>query len=94
MKRNKSYDPSFKISACELVVRSNRKIVDVARELGVVEQTLGKWVNQYRESGEKAFVGSGHLTEESKAEAELKKKIRELEEENAILKKAMRIFMK
>jgi len=41
-----------------------------------------------------AFVGRGHLKADDQAMREIQKRIRDLEEENAILKKAMHIFVK
>ncbi|CAD2081939.1 hypothetical protein GCM10007275_06650 [Jeotgalicoccus coquinae] len=46
----------------------------------------------YGNEGSDAFVGSGNLSSEKQEERDLQKQIRDLEEENRILKKAMRIF--
>jgi transposase len=51
-------------------------------------------VKKYEEDKENSFVGSGNLKPEDQAQRDLQKRIRELEEENAILKKAMGIFAK
>jgi transposase len=37
------YSPEFKEEAVRAVVKDSRPIVDVARELGLVEQTLRNW---------------------------------------------------
>ncbi|HEC2210817.1 TPA: hypothetical protein R1939_002520, partial [Staphylococcus delphini] len=50
-------------------------------------QTLTRWLNIYRKNGEKGFVGSGKRTSNKQAEADLEKRLRDLEEENKILKK-------
>jgi transposase-like protein len=42
------YSPEFKVEAARLVVESSRPIVEVAREIGVHEGTLGSWVSKYR----------------------------------------------
>jgi transposase len=42
------YPRQFRRDAAALVIDQNRTIADVARELGVVEQTLGNWVRQER----------------------------------------------
>jgi transposase len=94
MGKYKTYDKDFKVSAVKLVVESNHKIAAVAKDLDIPEQTLGKWVRSYRENGDAGFIGSGNLSPEDQALKELKKQIRDLEEENAILKKAMSIFVK
>lgn len=92
MGKNGPYDEHFKMEAVSLVLDSGKSIASVARELEVAKSTLGNWVTAYREKGTDGFVGSGHLSPEKQAEKDLHKRIRELEEENKILKKATRIF--
>ena len=93
-KKRREYDKAYKLSAVKLVVESGNSQTSVAKDLGIPEQTLGKWVKTYKSEGESGFVGSGNLKAEAELDKEMKKRIRELEEENAILKKAMRIFVK
>lgn len=93
MANTRSYDKEFKLMAVELV-ESGKRVSQVARELDIPKQTLNKWVQQFREEGESVFVGSGNLKANDKEKKELEKRIRDLEEENAILKKAMGIFAK
>nr|WP_010529331.1 transposase [Lentibacillus jeotgali] len=90
----KRYDKEFKMYAVKMVTEDGRKVAEVARELDIVHQTLHKWVAKYEEEQEDAFVGSGNLPAKDKVEYEKDKRIRDLEEENAILKKAMGIFAK
>lgn len=92
--RRKSYDKEFKISAVRMVKEEGKRVAEVARNLDLAEQTLHNWVKRYSEDKENSFVGSGNLKPEDKAMRELQKKVRDLEEENAILKKAMGIFAK
>jgi transposase len=66
----------------------------MARELNLAEQTLHNWVNKFSTDKGDAFVGSGNLKPGDKAVRDLEKRLRDLEEENAILKKAMGIFAK
>ena len=47
---------------------------------------------QYKDDPKHAFVGSGNLKPDDEELRDRQKRIRDLEEENAILKKAMRIF--
>ncbi|HEC2227267.1 TPA: hypothetical protein R1966_002533, partial [Staphylococcus delphini] len=60
---------------------------EVSRDLDIPIQTLTRWLNIYRKNGEKGFVGSGKRTSNKQAEADLEKRLRDLEEENKILKK-------
>jgi len=44
-----------------LVLDQRRPVAAVAREIGIHENTLHKWINQYKKHKENAFPGSGHL---------------------------------
>jgi transposase len=88
----KHYDKQFKEEAIQLVLNQKRPVAAVARELGVHHTTLHKWINLFKEYKEDAFPGSGNLRNEDEEIRRLKKKIADLQEENAILKKATAIF--
>ncbi|NLC06733.1 MAG: transposase [Syntrophomonadaceae bacterium] len=90
----KQYDKQFKEQAVKLVLDLERPVKIVAGELGIHENTLYKWINQYRKHQEHAFPGSGNQRPEEAEIKRLKKMIADLEEENAILKKAAAIFAK
>lgn len=90
----KNYDKEFKIYAVKQVVEEGKKAAEVSRELDIAQQTLSKWIMQYRQDAGQSFVGSGNLKSEDKGIKELEKRLRDLEEENAILKKATAIFAK
>ena len=73
-----------------MVVESSRAIADVARELGINETSLGNWVRAYREN----HAGNEpplQVSERARLR-ELERKNRELEMENAFLKKAAAYF--
>jgi transposase len=90
----KSFTPEFKEQAVKKVVESTppRTIAEVARELGVNDTTLGFWVKAYR----KKMAGQPLPAEmpESERIRELERRNRELEMENAFLKKAAAYFAK
>jgi len=86
------YDKEFKLHAVQLVSESGKPASQVARELGVSQKTLYGWISKYREDSSAAFVGSGNLRPEAKALRDLERENRDLREENAILKKAVRTF--
>lgn len=88
----KRYDKHFKEEAVRLVLELERPIAAVARELIIHETTLHKWVRQYKAHKENAFPGSGNLLPEDAETRRLKRMIADLQEENAILKKATAIF--
>lgn len=77
----KKYDDEFKREAVRKVFDGQR-VVSVARELGVAEGLIYRW---------KKEVKDGNTPEANELIA-LKKRLREVEMENEILKKAALIF--
>lgn len=47
----RSFTDEYKAHAVELVINDGRTIADVARNIGVHEMTLGKWVKKARDEG-------------------------------------------
>ncbi len=94
MSRNngKRYDESFKKETVKYIVENNKAVAQVAREVGVNENTLHGWVKKYGQQPEMKAVQT-FSTPEAELRA-LQKQIRDLEEENEILKKAMHYFAK
>ena len=88
--KKKRFDKEFKVSAVKMVMEEGQKASEVARSLGIHANMLYSWKRKYAESGDKAFVGKGHLTEM----AALRRKLRNAEMELEILKKAVGIFSK
>jgi transposase len=80
------YDDEFKRNAVRLVL-DGQSVRSVSQELGVNESQLHKWRRAALANGD--GVQSGTELAETAA---LKKRIRELEMENEILKKAALIF--
>ena len=80
------YPAEYKADAVALVLEGDRTIADVARSLGLVEQTLGNWVRQARiDRGEKAG-----LTSDERAElARLRRENAQLTMERDQLKRSM-----
>ena len=90
----KRFERQYKEEAVHLVLDQGRPVAAVAEELGIHENTLYKWIGQYKKHKEDAFPGSGNLRPEDDEVRRLKKMITDLQEENAILKKATAIFVK
>jgi transposase len=81
------YDRTFKEQAIQLVLTQQKSGAQVACDLGIPSKTLYAWVAAYKADAVEPFVGSGHLKAEDQALRDLQRRIRDLEEENAILKK-------
>ena len=74
--------------------RSN--ISELARELGIRVSLLYKWRKEQEEFGEGSFPGKGNLklSPEQEKIHQLEKKLKDVELERDILKKAIGIFSK
>jgi len=103
----KNYPPEFKADAVALVLsRPDRTITSTARDLGVSRETLRVWVRAAQARGgggpgaaAAAAAGqrarSGRVLSDDVLEEEnkqLKARIRELEQERDILRKAAKLF--
>ncbi len=87
----RSFTDEFKRDAVALVLDEDRKIVDVARSLGVGEGTLGNWVRQGRiDRGERAGV----TTSERAELVELRRENARLRMERDLLKRATAFWVK
>jgi transposase len=91
---NKSYTAEFRRDAVSLVRTSGRPIAQIARELGIDDATLGKWVRDDRKNNKKAGLGPGSEDAEMQEVRRLKKRIAELEMEREILKRAVVFWVK
>jgi transposase len=92
MDTGKRYSAEFKIETIKLVTELGQDVRSVARDIGVHENTIYKWIQKYQENHEEPFVGSGHQRSEEAELRKANKKIADLEQEVAILKKAIAIF--
>ena len=73
----RKYSPEFREQAVRMVIETSRPIAAVARELGIVEGTLGNWVNVYRRE---------HVGEEPALSVSDRARLKELERENRDLR--------
>lgn len=94
VKRKRKYDKSFKVETVKLILEQNRKVIDVSKDLGISTQVLYRWIREYQIFQEDAFPGQGNLRPEDEELRQLRRTVADLQEENAILKKAMAFFAK
>jgi transposase len=90
-RRRGRYPKDFRRDAATLVIDQHRSVADVAKELGVVEQTLGNWVRQARiDRGET----EGTTTDMRAENARLTRENKQLRLERDLLKKATAFWVK
>jgi transposase len=92
--KKKRYSKKFKEEAVKRVIEQNQSRAQVARELGIADGTIRSWVRIYQEDTGQPFVGSGNLRDKDDELRKLKKEVKDLKEQNEILKKATAIFAK
>lgn len=88
------YNLEFKKETVKYIQERSKSIPEIAEELNIPAGTLNKWVSKYREFPNEPFVGSGNLRASDQELKEQASRIRDLEEENEILKKALHFFSK
>jgi transposase len=89
MVHKKQYPKEFKQEAVRLAQQSGNK-AQVVRDLGIHASMLRRWEQQFREHGEQAFPGKGHVQNEELVQ--LQRENQRLKETVEILKKAGGIF--
>ncbi|MFF1343319.1 transposase [Streptomyces sp. NPDC058290] len=87
------YSPEFREEAVQIALRSSKTISETARELELNPETLRGWVKKHQKQHEPAADGELTLSERARLK-ELERRIREVEMENAFLKKCAAYFAK
>ncbi|WP_296063307.1 transposase [uncultured Amphritea sp.] len=88
-----TYSPEFRLEVAQQVVDAGRSIRDVAESLGLGKSTVDKWARQLRHERNGNLSSATPLTPDQIRIRELERKLRILEEDNQILKKASALLM-
>ena len=89
--QRREFTPEYKDEAVKLVINTGRPVAKVARELGVKEQTLGRWVLAFKARQD---AGDGELSETERAElARLRKENTELRMQRDVLKRSVALWV-
>ena len=94
MKRlRRTFTTEFKIEAASLVLDQNYSVAEAARSLGIGETALRRWVDQLGSERSGYTPTSKALTQDQQRIQQLEARIRHLEIEKDILKKATALLM-
>ena len=87
------YSPEFRLEVAQEVVDKGRTIKEVASSLGLGKSTVDKWSRQLRNERNETLSNATPLTPDQLKIRELERKIKRLEGDNEILKKASALLM-
>jgi transposase len=94
MATRRVFTREFKVEAVKLVRDRGVSVAQAARDLGVHENVLRKWVRELSTDPVQAFPGHGQMKAEQAEIAALRKEVAKLKMERDILKKAAAWFAK
>ena len=86
----KRYEEEFK-KQLVAIYNNGKSLADINREYGVAKSTLKEWINRYNNT--ESFNVNANRTEAEKELIKYKKRCKELEMENDILKQAKIIMV-
>ncbi len=88
------FTKEFKLEAVRQVMREDRTQKQVAEELGLNANLLGRWVKQHRVDPSQSFPGNGNLKARDKEVEDLRRQVARLKGELSFLKKVSGYFAK
>lgn len=94
MATRRFFSREFKLEAVKLVRDRGVSVAQAARDLGLHENVLRKWVRDQKADPQHAFPGQGQMKPEQAEIAALRKEVAKLKMERDILKKAAAWFAK
>lgn len=92
--RRRNFGPDFKQESASLILDKGYTIKEASDAVGVSQSSLCKWVKQLKEERQGSTpIGKKAITFEQQKIQELEAKIRRIEREKEILKKATALLM-
>lgn len=92
-KTRRTFSPEFKLESAQLVVDQGYTLKAACEAMGVGKSTMEYWVRQLRDERKGKTPKASAITPEQRRIQELEKKLRRVEEEKEILKKATALLM-
>jgi len=93
-KNRRRYTDEFKREAVQLARKREGKITEAATNLGIHPNVLHRSIKEFQDDPVNSFPGNGNLKAPDEQLCQIKRKLRDTEEERDILKKALAIFSK
>ena len=90
----RTFSREYKLEAVRLVRDRGVSVAQAARDLGVHENVLRKWVKDWDADPKQAFPGQGQMKPEQAELERLRREVAKLKAERDILKKAAAYFAK
>jgi len=87
-KKRKVYTREFKVEAVRLATEAGQSVSQVARDLGLNENTLWRWHRHLKDDPQTAFPGRGRLKPQEEELRRLRRENQILRQERDFLKKA------
>ena len=92
-RQRRTFTPEFKLEAASLVLDKGYSYTEACRSLDVGESALRRWVEQLKTERDGVTPSATALTPEQQKIQELEAKVKRLEDEKRILKKATALLM-
>ncbi len=93
-RERRKFDKEYKLDVVRLIVEGGQKATQVSRDLDIDVNLIYKWKREYLADTQGAFPGKGRLKPDDERIRNLEKRLRDVEMERDILKKAVAIFSK
>ncbi len=90
----RQFTREFKVEAVRLVRDRGVSVAQAARDLGVHENVIRKWVKDFEADPAQSFPGHGHMKPVEAENERLRREVQKLKAERDILKKAAAYFAK
>jgi transposase-like protein len=88
-----TFSAEFKLESAQLVLDQNYSVREASKAMGVGKSTMDKWVRQLKNERNGIANQPNALTPDQQKIKELEKKIKRIELEKEILKKATALLM-
>jgi len=91
-KQRRTFDPSYKLQVVRMIVDQGLTVTQVCQDQSLGETAVRRWISQY-EAELQGLPGIGKpLTAEQQRIRQLEAELRQLKQDNEILKKASAFF--